>query len=203
MPAVHPRPGTLHVYIVKDSSKTAPGSSGCTLHPPTTNDERDTLSVRGGCLRTSSDAMEVRCSAEAARLFADTGNELDRESPALLYVLAHEFGHLYQRQSGEYIGRVEVIDLKAERGAKLTQLQSSCDPASTVSLRIESFRSSFSILYMPDPNRGSPPRPGRTEKKPLINRPSGTNVIKLAPAGGSMLIVLLCKNQGSCGSQHQ
>jgi hypothetical protein len=45
-------------------------------------------------------------------------------------VLAHELGHLYQRQSGEYSGRTEVIDLKGDRAAKLAQLQASCDPTS-------------------------------------------------------------------------
>ncbi len=125
-----PMPGALRVYIIKDANKNALSPSGCSSLPPTKDNELDALSVRGGCRLTSADAMEVRCSAEAVHIFADTGNKTNRESPALLYVLAHELGHLYQRQSGEYSGAAEVIDLKADRAAKLVQLQTSCDPTS-------------------------------------------------------------------------
>ncbi|WP_244788354.1 hypothetical protein [Cupriavidus pauculus] len=143
----------LRVYIIKDSSKDATSPSSCKLRAPTKDDELDALSVRGGCVLTSADAMEIRCSAQATRIFSDTGNKLNRESPALLYVLAHELGHLYQRESGDYSGRAEVIDLKADRAAKLAQLQSSCDPAS-VNREREADELALDVLKL---NLGKPP----------------------------------------------
>lgn len=125
-----PAAGSLSVYIVKDAAKGSTKPPGCTGHAPAADDELDDLSVRGGCVLVSSAAMEMRCSSQAVRVFANTGNRADRESPTLLYVVSHELGHLYQRQSGEYSGRAEVIDLKASRQEKLEQLQGSCDPAS-------------------------------------------------------------------------
>jgi hypothetical protein len=75
--------------------------------------------------------MEVRCSASAIRIFGDVGQKTDRANPALLYVLSHELGHLYQRRVGEYAGRAERIDLNRDRASKLKDLQNSCDPTST------------------------------------------------------------------------
>ena len=123
-------PGALTVFIIKDAVKEATGSKSCSSRNVSSEDELDELSVRGGCVLTSSAAMEMRCSAQAVRLFAAAGGRTDRESPALLYVISHELGHLYQKQSGEYAGRADSIDLRASRAVKLEQLQASCDPAS-------------------------------------------------------------------------
>ncbi len=123
--------GTLSVYIVKDADKEGVNATGCATRAVTNDDELDDRSVRGGCVLTSADAMEIRCSAQAVSVFSDVGSRRDIESPALLYVLSHELGHLYQKQAGEYSGRAEVIDLSDDRAHKLSQLQSSCDPVSS------------------------------------------------------------------------
>ena len=125
------RAGNLSVFIVKDANKDGVNAAGCSTHAVTNDDELDDRSVRGGCVLTSADAMEIRCSAQAVSIFSDVGSRRDIESPALLYVLSHELGHLYQKQAGEYSGRAEVINLSDDRAHKLSQLQSSCDPVSS------------------------------------------------------------------------
>ena len=125
------RPMTVNVYVVTDAAKGQTSPQGCSTGPVRRGDELDALSVRGGCVVVASDRMEIRCSSESVRQFSDVGGRTGRANPALLYVLAHEVGHLYQRRLGEYSGRVETIDLKAPLATKLETLRSSCDPTST------------------------------------------------------------------------
>lgn len=124
-------PGTLTVYIVSDANLSKTDAKGCTKQSMDKEEPLDELSVRGGCLIVAADKMELRCSARAVSLFADVGNKPDRANPALLYVLAHELGHIYQRHTGEYEGRVVRVDLAQPREIKLQAIQTSCDPAST------------------------------------------------------------------------
>jgi len=129
----HPKalPKTVNIYVVKDAAKGQTSPQGCSTGPLRKGDELDAISVRGGCVVVAVDRMEIRCSSESVRQFSDVGGKPGRAHPALLYVLAHEVGHLYQRRVGEYSGRVETIDLKAPQAAKLETLRSSCDPTST------------------------------------------------------------------------
>ncbi len=124
-------PRTVNIYVVNDAAKGQTSPQGCSTGPLRKDDELDALSVRGGCVVVAVDRMEIRCSSESVRQFSDVGSKPGRAHPALLYVLAHEVGHLYQRRVGEYSGRVETIDLKAPQAAKLETLRSSCDPSST------------------------------------------------------------------------
>lgn len=124
-------PKTLNIYVVTDAAKGQTSPQGCATRPLRKDDELDALSVRGGCVVIAVDRMEIRCSSESISQFSDVGGKPGRAHPALLYVLAHEVGHLYQRRLGEYSGRVEAIDLKAPQAAKLETMRSTCDPTST------------------------------------------------------------------------
>lgn len=122
---------TLRVLIVKDAGASSVTAQGCAQNEPRPDDALDAISVRGACVLVAIDRLEVRCSSHAVRVFNDIGGKSGRANPALLYVLSHELGHLYQRRVGQYTGRAEKIDLTLDRAAKLQELQNSCDPAST------------------------------------------------------------------------
>lgn len=122
---------TLTVYIVSDANSDGVDANGCAIQAVAKDEPLDELSVRGGCLVVGGEKMELRCSSKAIRLFGDIGNKPDRANPSLLYVLAHELGHIHQRYAGTYEGRTAQIDLTLSREAKLLALQNSCDPAST------------------------------------------------------------------------
>jgi len=131
-PRGHPTDSrTLRAYIVTDASSDGVGSNGCATRPTTAGEPLDALSVRGGCVVVSAERAEVRCSSKAVAVFGAIGKEPGRASPALLYVLSHELGHLHQRAVGEYQGRAIHIDLAQPRDVKLKALQTSCEPAST------------------------------------------------------------------------
>lgn len=120
---------SLAVYVVTDASASSVGKDGCIFKKTTfvKSEELDAVSVRGGCVAVAG-TMEVKCSSEAVQIFAKQGDRPGRANPALLYVLAHELGHILQRRPGEYAGRVEPIDLKQTQEAKLDTLKDSCDP---------------------------------------------------------------------------
>lgn len=123
---------TLVAYIVSDANADGVTPQGCAKGGKLKNDEPlDPISVRGGCVLAAIDRMEVRCSASALRIFGDVGQKPGRANPALLYVLSHELGHLYQKRPGEYEGRAERLELNRDRASKLKDLQDSCDPTST------------------------------------------------------------------------
>lgn len=124
-------PRTLVAYIVSDAPKDRVTPQGCAKSPARKDDQLDDISVRGGCVVVAVDSMEIRCSADAVKIFGDLRQRPGRAHPALLYVLAHELGHLHQRRIGEYAGRVELVDLKNDTATKLSILRDSCDPAST------------------------------------------------------------------------
>lgn len=129
--SVEPGEPTLAVFIVKDASAAGLTREGCVRRERQSDEQLDAISVRGGCVLTSVDRMEIRCSADAVRLFMSMGGRKGAANPALLYVLSHELGHLYQRRVGQYTGRAEKLDLTLDRKVKLQELQDSCDPAST------------------------------------------------------------------------
>jgi hypothetical protein len=136
---------TLDVYVVIDAAKGGTDPSGCATRVPRDTDPIDPISVRGGCVITSVEHMELRCSSSAVSIFAKAGRKEPRESLALLYVLSHELGHLHQKRLGEYAGRAERIDIGQPPAAKLEILRASCDPVST-KMEEEADASSFEIL---------------------------------------------------------
>ena len=122
---------TLHAYIVSDASSTSVVKDACVQGGTAlvAGEALDEVSVRGGCL-ASSDGLEVRCSSSAVSVFGKMARE-GRANPALLYVLAHELGHIRLGKAGEYQGRVERLNLGAPAEAKLSVLKKTCDPADT------------------------------------------------------------------------
>lgn len=124
-------PTALTVFVVVDANVDGVRADGCASRPAAKDEKLDKLSVQGGCVAVGQDQPELRCSARAVALFGHIGNKLDRTNPALLYVLAHELGHIHQQQVAEYEGRAARIDLAQPRAAKLQMLKTSCDPAST------------------------------------------------------------------------
>lgn len=124
-------PPTLPVYIVKDAGQVTVSKEGCPKLEPRRDDPLDTLSVRSGCLATVVEPVEIRCSAQAVRIFAGKLGLGDRLPPPLLYVLAHELGHVYQKREGQYGGRLERVNLGDTQQAKLSQLRTACEPGET------------------------------------------------------------------------
>ncbi|MCW5640953.1 MAG: hypothetical protein KIT63_02510 [Rhodoferax sp.] len=142
----------LDVYIVKDAASSAVSKSGCSTVAVQAGDELDEISVRGGCIVVAVDRLELRCSAEAVQLFGhmrERGNQLH---PALLYMLAHELGHIHQNRLGEYAGRVESLDLSKPQSEKVERLRAACDPSD---VRIEAQADAMSVevlkLLLPKP----------------------------------------------------
>lgn len=122
---------TLHVLVVSEAAKDGVDNKGCPRREVAKDDQLDPLSVSGGCFVSGDDPLELRCSARAVKLFSEAGNKPGRANPALLYVLAHELGHVHQREVGEYEGRAERVALGSTRADKLKALKNSCSPAST------------------------------------------------------------------------
>lgn len=120
----------LTVFVVSDASTSAVGQDGCIIKSPALVgvEELDEFSVSGGCIAIASDNPEIRCSSGAVQTFGKQGDRPSLQNPALLYVIAHELGHILQRRPGEYAGRVEPIDLRQSVNAKLEVLQESCEP---------------------------------------------------------------------------
>lgn len=125
-------PQALRIYVIKDGSIDLVGADGCLTGTTalTAGEKLDPLSVRGGCIAAAG-KMEIRCSSQAVQMFGKQGTRPGLANPALLYVLAHELGHLLQRRPGEYAGRVEPIDLAQSQAAKLDTLRESCEPGLT------------------------------------------------------------------------
>ncbi|KAF1720185.1 hypothetical protein [Pseudoxanthomonas wuyuanensis] len=125
-------PQALRIYVIKDGSVDAVGADGCLTGTMalTVGEELDPISVRGGCIAAAG-RMEIRCSSQAVQMFGKQGTRPGLANPALLYVLAHELGHLLQRRPGEYAGRVEPIELAQSQPAKLDILRESCEPGLT------------------------------------------------------------------------
>jgi hypothetical protein len=120
----------LAVYLISDTAKVSTSKDGCSKAEARPHQELDNLSVRGGCVVTATENPQLRCSVQAVQIFGATGEQGFRSAnPALLYVLAHELGHLHLNQVGEYAGRVESINLTLSHDAKLRQLRAACDPA--------------------------------------------------------------------------
>lgn len=122
--------GVLKVYIVRDAAADAVTAQGCLVRPPRSGEKFDAMSVQGGCVVVATEQAEIRCSAGAVALFGDVGRRSGQVNPSLLYVMAHELGHLRQRRVGEYSGRTERIDLSLKVDAKLEALRQACDPSS-------------------------------------------------------------------------
>ena len=126
-----PGVGTLTAYVIKDAGRDGVGPDACPIRASKQGEPLDRLSVRGACVVVAVSTMEVRCSATSVEIFARAGENKSRANPALLYVLAHELGHLHQRRDGEYAGRTERIDLGWSRRDRFQALREACDPVST------------------------------------------------------------------------
>jgi hypothetical protein len=124
-------PNTMAVYIISDAAVGSTNAQGCATAPPEDGEKLDEFSVAQVCIALPNDRPEIRCSAQAVKIFSGSASSAAKESSGLLYVLAHEVAHLYQRRAGEYAGRIEVLDLKQNREQKIKIMREACDPPST------------------------------------------------------------------------
>ncbi len=119
-PAIADRTTTLSVNVVRPPSRACAAKS---------TNQLDRISAGSVCL-ADGDTLQIICSINALRALIGPQTR-GRSSPALLYVLSHEIGHVFQRRIGEYAGRVEEIRLDAARSDKLDALRTWCGPAMT------------------------------------------------------------------------
>ena len=122
---------TMAVYVITSAASDAVAPNGCASRKIRKGEAVDRISVRGGCFVKSAISPAIMCSAEAVKIFAFAGEKTDRIGPGLLYVLAHEIGHIYQRREGEYSGRVIQLRLATDPATKLEQLRDRCTPTMT------------------------------------------------------------------------
>src|SRR5581483_9102859 len=66
---------TLDVYVVKDAANGTTDAAGCASRIPSATDSVDPISVRGGCIITAVERMELRCSSSAVDIFATAGRD--------------------------------------------------------------------------------------------------------------------------------
>ncbi|MDR4469070.1 MAG: DUF4157 domain-containing protein [Nitrospira sp.] len=123
-------PGWVAIEVVKDATLDDVDSKGChKSEPPQVGQgSMDQISVRGGCYVSGEIPNLIRCSSTAVEAFRAGTSDMRPESPALLYVLAHELAHLYQNRRGEFSGKIETIDLQKSKVMRLQQLEQSCAP---------------------------------------------------------------------------
>lgn len=124
-------PRRLNVYVVTNAAADAVDAKGCATRKFNKGETLDQLSVTGACNVASIKRPTILCSSDAMRVFAFAGENADRDSPALLYILSHEIGHIYQKKPARYAGQVIKIPLAADADAKLKQLLARCTPADT------------------------------------------------------------------------
>lgn len=127
----NPTERVLSVYIISEASISSVDANGCATRPVALGEKLDPITVQDGCLIDGINSLEMRCSSRAVALFGNTGNKEGRENPSLLYVLAHELGHVYQREPGKYAGQSLRFDLSQPRKVKLQALKDACEPSFT------------------------------------------------------------------------
>ncbi len=123
-------PGWVGIEVVKDATQDEVDPKGChkSEPPEVRQGSMDQISVRGGCYVSGEVLHLIRCSSAAVEAFRAGTSEVRPDSPALLYVLAHELAHLHQNRRGEFSGRIETIDLHKPKAVRLQQLEQSCAP---------------------------------------------------------------------------
>jgi|CXWL01.1.fsa_nt_gi hypothetical protein len=113
-PRTTPDARTLTVEIVR-----TPGGCGV-------GDPPDELSVTDGVCFAERGAPRIRCSAEALNALTEGDRKGGRASSALLYVIAHEVGHVQQGKAGEFQGKRAVVHLQRTEHAKWLELRQLC-----------------------------------------------------------------------------
>jgi hypothetical protein len=122
---------SLTVYVITNAAEDGIDAKRCATKKFNKGEALDSLSVTGACSVVSIDRRTIVCSADAVKIFAFAGEGAERASPALLYVLSHEIGHIYQKKMARYSGHVINIALASDAGVKLEQLRSRCTPTDT------------------------------------------------------------------------
>lgn len=136
---------TLSIFVVENAAEDGVDGSQCATRKFLKGDTLDRLSVTGACSVDSIERRAIRCSAQAVKLFAYAGDNTDRESPALLYVLSHEIGHVYQKTPAKYSGQILRITLGTDPKNNIEQLRTRCIPVDT-SLETEADEYALAVL---------------------------------------------------------
>ena len=123
-------PATLRVEIVTDAAAGEVNAQGCpgARRGGRGAREPDDYTVRGVC-EVEPESNLLRCSRGALAAVLGSEQPDAPASAALLYVIAHELGHILQQKSGHFSGRVQTIDLASTAERKLTQLRRGCERA--------------------------------------------------------------------------
>jgi hypothetical protein len=138
-------PRVLSVYVVTNAAEDGIDAKRCATRKFKKGDTLDKLSVTGACFVDSIDRRSILCSSDAVKLFAFAGDNADRASPALLYVLSHEIGHIYQKKPAKYSGQIIKIELASDPVKKLDQLRSRCTPTDTA---LEEEADEYSLMVL-------------------------------------------------------
>ena len=92
-------PRILQLHLIRDAERDTLGADGCPTTSSQASREWDDLTVRGICRVRSG---RIYCSADAVEgaLKGDVSHRGNGVSPLLLYVFAHELGHIAAQDPG-------------------------------------------------------------------------------------------------------
>jgi hypothetical protein len=77
----------------------------------------------GVCSVSKRESNKIKCDAQALTIFSP----LTRPNPSLLYLFAHEIGHIHQRQSGTFTPQLSSINLGDSVPNRIKTIKNGCD----------------------------------------------------------------------------
>lgn len=118
----------LAVEIVTDVPAGRADPRGCAMAFQIADRQNgpDEVSVKGVCTAVLTPQAMMRCSGGALSALIRSERNRNRPSPALLYVISHELGHIAERKIGQFSGAGILVNLAATHEAKWRQLTSAC-----------------------------------------------------------------------------
>lgn len=91
---------------------------------------------RGHVCAGAAQHARIRCAAEELDALVKGDQRAQRASPALLYLITHELGHIQQGVTGSFEGNVVVIDLAANEDSKMRRLRALCPKTDAETARL-------------------------------------------------------------------
>ena len=90
------------------------------------NSVRDAISVKGVCNVSTQKHISLRCSSGALKILLGRYLPEGSASPSILYLLAHELGHLAMTEKGKFTSTGKALPLSADSKKKLKWLRQGC-----------------------------------------------------------------------------